>query len=845
MPVFTATSAYIAAQLGVTSALGIATINFGVRVVATQMITKLIGNTNDTPNNSPVAYGNRVTLPPSTDNKLPVVYGTAVIGGSIVDAKMSTDQKTMWYVMALCETTDTGTFTFDRAWWGDKELIFGDPTDLARVTSWINSNDEENTNVNDNMWVYYFSNGSSNPANGSQTAIQILQNAMIDPTEQWTSNNTMTNCVFAIVRIDYTQNANLVGLEQFRVKVNNTLTKPGEVLYDYFTNERYGCAIPISQVDTDALDALDTYSDQTITYTPVGGGSATQARYRINGPINTNNTCLVNLQQIIDSCDSWLQWNEAENKWSVIINQSYLDYTTFNALFIIDSSNMIGGIDVTPVDLNNTYNSVEAQFPNYKIKDQTDYAYVTLDPADRSPNEPDNQLVVQYPLVNNSVQAEYLATRRLIQSREDLFITVTTDYSGIQVEAGDVIRVQHEVYGWGPLPADPNNPDKLFRVNQVIEVKNEDGSLGAQISMFEYSEQVYQNINISDYTPVTNTGIPYPGWISSPGTPTVTQTTVAEGDLASLIVSATVPATGTVLYMDFYYGTTSDASTHKLYRTVTPATGRKFTNGETVSITVNDLPRGTYYWSVKARGSTTAGGGESTSPSSEPSVWDAIKILAPAVIAGQLLGGLFTDMFRPETVQDIRGKSLIEGFQPDPIPVPVQSDFSTVNFAILLPGTTPGANDIFPWYQGTFTGSLGPWEPFSAAPWLVPNGGYGWYACLEIDLLNQEIDIGEEFNTAITLYAMSDTANTYIQIAPYLRLNGGTDIAVQEVLLNTLHIPLAEPHPFAISLVNRSILNFSPSSVRYSGVAVRNITGGSTATLFSGQQVFSWQKTIT
>jgi len=69
--------------------------------------------------------GGRVQLPPATDNKLPVVYGTAFIGGPITDAMLSTDQKTMWAVVALAEVTDNGTISFGDIYYDGKLVQFG------------------------------------------------------------------------------------------------------------------------------------------------------------------------------------------------------------------------------------------------------------------------------------------------------------------------------------------------------------------------------------------------------------------------------------------------------------------------------------------------------------------------------------------------------------------------------------------------------------------------------------------------------------------------------------------------------------------------------------------------
>jgi len=366
-------------------------------------------------------------------------------------------------------------------------------------------------------------------------------------------------------------------------------------MLDYLTNTRYGCAIPVSQVNTTSLTALNTYSDELITYVPVGGGTATQARYRINGPINTGQNCLTNLQELADACDSWLQYSELTGKWKVVINQSYTDYTTFNDLFLVDSSILVSGIDINPIDLNQTYNSLEVGYPNTNIKDQMDYKVFNLIdyvPSILSPNEAANQLSVSFPQVNNYIQAAYLGERRLLQSREDLVINCALDYSGIQLEAGDVIRVTLEDYGW---------TEKLFRVSQVQETKNEQGFLGARISAFEYNDTIYANDPLNDFIPEANTGLSNPKLLATPGTPILSTNPLTAGTVASFNVVSTTPATGTTMYMDFNYGTSTNTATHKLYKTVQTSDGTPFVNSDDFAIDLEDLPPATYYWSTTAR----------------------------------------------------------------------------------------------------------------------------------------------------------------------------------------------------------------------------------------------------
>ena len=566
--------------------------------------------------------GGRVQLPPATDNKIPVIYGSAFIGGSIIDAYLTTDQKTMYYVVAFAEVTDTSVgsdISYGDIYYDGKLATFtsdglGGTTKVSVLTNNATNPVQQDTRINGFLNIYLYKNGST----GATSGINTTQNAY-DVMPNWGSSTyAMSNCAFAIVKVAYSTDAGTTSLGAVTAQIKNTesgqttgVFRPGSAIKDYMLNGRYGCAIPLAQIDTNSLDDLNTYSDQLIDVT--GGPSPTQERYRINGPLDTASNCLNNLQFLVDSCDSWLQYSELTGKWKVVINKSYTqapNAQTTNDLFVVNSSNLIGGIEISPIDLNETYNQVEVAYPNFNIKDQTDYQIIDLfntNPNLLSQNEAVNRLNVTLPLVNNAVQAKYLAARRIYQSREDLVISFRCDYSGIQVEAGDVIRVYHEVYGWD---ADNGFPDgKLFRVSEVIEEKDAEGNLFATMRAFEYNATVYTDDPVSDFIPAFNTGLKNPNIIGEPGTPTIAVNPASDGQVDSFKVTSAVPEQGVVIYMDFNYGNSSNVQTHQLYRSVQLSPGVPFTPStdiannivNNVSIDINDLPAGNYYFSSTAR----------------------------------------------------------------------------------------------------------------------------------------------------------------------------------------------------------------------------------------------------
>jgi len=699
MPVFTAAAAYISTAIAGMSFSTVA--SFAARTLLTIGVAKLLSNRSDStaPAGAQDNTTGRVQLDASTANKLPIVYGSAFVEGVITDAKISTDQQTMWYVIALSEAGQVSAginWDFDAIYWNNNELTF-DNVDNTQVISWSNNADpvQTSTKINGKMNVYLYVGNSNNPYNSALTAIDVLSDPDIPVDQRWTITDTMEDTIFIVVKMKYDRDAGTVAVGNFKALLRNDFIQPGTAIFDYLTDTIYGCAIPAANVDSASLVALNTYSDEFIDFTStasivdasqnavciittdvphglsnearvtisgvvgmtnlngntyyvqtfpgfptlfalytdalkttpvnstgfpayVSGGTFTgqQPRYRVNGPIATGSNCLDNLQILVDSCDSWLQYSELNGQWTVVINKPYTGLE--EDLYLIDDSNLVSGIEVNPIDLNQTYNSLEVQYPNFNIRDQYDFPIINLDdyyPNLLSPNEAQNKLTISLPIVNNSIQSTYIGIRRLLQSREDLVITFSLDYSGIQVEAGDVIRVKFTPYGWDDPIDFPNG--KLFRVSQVQETKTQDGFLGVRISAFEYNGTVYNDDPLANYVPADNTGLTNPNIISAPGTPTIADLNIADNTIAGFTVSTTVPATGVVLYMDFNYGTSSDVTTHRLYRTTSRGNGTAYTPSATVEVTVNDLPAGSYYWSITARNNS----GGSSSAASTIKVW--------------------------------------------------------------------------------------------------------------------------------------------------------------------------------------------------------------------------------
>lgn len=214
-------------------------------------------------------------------------------------------------------------------------------------------------------------------------------------------------------------------------------------------------------------------------------------RYKINGLINTSNPVMQNMETITNSCNTWLSYDALEGKWAVVINRAG------TAQFAFNDNNIIGPINLTTTELTGFYNSCEVRFHNIDLRDKEDFVVLEIPANQRLPNEPDNRLIINAPMVNNQIQAELLGLIELKQSRLDKVIEFTTDFSYVNIEAGTIISVTNPVYGW---------TNKLFRVLTMTEQQDND-TIVIQIRAQEYDSAIYDDSDLYEYLRTTETGL--------------------------------------------------------------------------------------------------------------------------------------------------------------------------------------------------------------------------------------------------------------------------------------------------------------------------------------------------
>jgi hypothetical protein len=577
------TAAGVAASFALTSAAF--AVNFAVSSILSRAFAPSAGGSEAIDN------GVRQQVPPSSTNSIPIVYGDAYCGGRFVDAVLSTDAKTMYYVMVISHISPNGQFTFDQSdmYWGDRKITF-DSTDLTKVVSLTDGAGGVDDKISGNLFISLYTStqaGVISSTNGAPLPNVFMGGDDIPSETRWpSSNRQMNGLAFAIVKLNYNQQAETTGIQTITFKASQYLNgtgaaKPGDVWYDYITNALYGGAMAPDIVNAASATALNSYSDGLIPYTD-DGDPFTQPRYRINGVVDTGQSCLENINAIMIACDSWNQYNAALGQWSIVINKAETTAFAFN------DSNIIGEIRVSAYDITSSVNQIEAEFPSKQNRDQSDFVYYETPAGLLYPNEPVNKSSIQLSMVNDSVQAQYLASRILEQAREDLIVNISTAYTGIQVDAGDVISITNSSYGWTA---------KLFRVMKVSEVSLPDGNLGATFELNEYNAQVYDDRDITKYVPAPNTDLPDPANFGNLIAPIVVSS-FPSAPVPSFTVQPYVGSGGFVTYAEVWYSAFSNPTATQIYlggTTSIPSNGVPFAVGQTLPTVEVQIPAGNWY----------------------------------------------------------------------------------------------------------------------------------------------------------------------------------------------------------------------------------------------------------
>lgn len=287
--------------------------------------------------------------------------------------------------------------------------------------------------------------------------------------------------------------------------------------------------------------------------------------FKFNGVLDTAKPVLSNIETMCNAVGSWFSFDNHSGKWSIIINRAGPSVASFN------DTNILGSLVVSSTGLTELYNSVRVSFPHVDLNDTPNYIDISLPLADRNPQEPPNELQMEYDIFNDPVQAQYLAMVELKQNRLDTVVHFTTDFSQLGLKAGDIIDITTEMYDWTA---------KKFRIINLSEVDEDDGRISIDIYALEYNDSVYDTSDLERTFIPYGTGIQSFGVIGIPSAPIVTTNEI--DSRPSLTVSTVCPG-GVIDRMEFWWSPTGAADSYQLYAIQTPPVGTTFVFGNTIT----------------------------------------------------------------------------------------------------------------------------------------------------------------------------------------------------------------------------------------------------------------------
>ena len=214
--------------------------------------------------------GSRQTLSPGTNHKIPVIYGSAYLGGAVTDGQLVNDNKTMWMCLTISETTgnlfSTGTaatYTFNECYRNADQVFF--ETDGITIAKTVDADGNEDTSMAGLIKIYMYAGSGASTDQIAPAAASVVGN--VSPSLSavnawsvfpgWTApagapslNDNMSDLVFALIRVDYNRDKNVTSTGDYQFNIQNSMYLQGDVIFDYATNTRYGAGIRLAEIYT-------------------------------------------------------------------------------------------------------------------------------------------------------------------------------------------------------------------------------------------------------------------------------------------------------------------------------------------------------------------------------------------------------------------------------------------------------------------------------------------------------------------------------------------------------------------------------------------------------------------
>jgi hypothetical protein len=439
--------------------------------------------------------------PTGTDVTLPIIYGKAKVGMSIVDTRVAADANVLVLVGAIAIAPEAGSgihevtnvyFNEDKALNGP---IFGTnnssnnptPFDSDKVESPWNGNVSSGTFGTD-FWLEYFIHDGAD-----DQAVDYALNAEGGDAfgGAWGTDAEGVGVAYIVLWLYFNEEIYTNGVPSvtMEVKGNKILNvqnlsataryseNPADCIYDYMTSARYGMGIPAAQINTASFSAAAVYCDaDDVTITITGGDDVTlPARFTCNGFLMPDNGPLANLERLLSSCSGRLVMENGQ--YHLLIRQ-----TQSAEAFELTRTNIVGEWAFLRTGVNETPNTLVATYIDKDLNYQPQNVMWPEAGATNSYLVADNAYGVEarleLPFTENHYMAEMIATQQLLERRANMGCALVAQREALKLGVGDVVNVTHDTPSW---------TDQTMWV-EAIGLRR-DGLV--QIAMKEYDAAVY------------------------------------------------------------------------------------------------------------------------------------------------------------------------------------------------------------------------------------------------------------------------------------------------------------------------------------------------------------------
>lgn len=309
-----------------------------------------------------------------------------------------------------------------------------------------------------------------------------ISSALLQASSKWSQEHIGAGVAYLAMRLEFdmdvfpngipTVTADVKGLKVYDPRNNSTQwsDNPALCIRDYLTNGVYGCGIDEDEIDDEAFVVAANYCDGEITVNSANGGQIIQRRYTCNGVINTDASCLENVNELLTCCRGMLIYSAG--KYQLKIDKPEV------ATFAFNESNMLGDWSITGGKKRGVHNRIVSRFFSAYNKFNETLSVVVFDEDLENGNNEQHKKEMRYPFTSQPQRAAILSKINMKQSRQPWVVNFEASLEAFTVQVGDVVTITESTAGWDAKP---------FRI-QDVTLKHTDTM---QIVAQEYDSSVY------------------------------------------------------------------------------------------------------------------------------------------------------------------------------------------------------------------------------------------------------------------------------------------------------------------------------------------------------------------